>query len=57
MISFVLDGIHEDLNQIKKKPFVEQKDYVNRPDYDVAKEFWDNYLLRNKSIITELFYG
>jgi len=26
LITFLLDGLHEDLNRVKKKPYVESKD-------------------------------
>ncbi|XP_060587282.1 ubiquitin carboxyl-terminal hydrolase 4-like [Ruditapes philippinarum] len=56
-MAFLLDGLHEDLNRIKKKPYVELKDADNRPDDVVAKEAWDSYKLRNDSIITDIFHG
>ena len=31
-MAFLLDGLHEDLNRIRKKPYVELKDAGNRPD-------------------------
>ena len=31
-MAFLLDGLHEDLNRIRKKPYVELKEAVNRPD-------------------------
>jgi hypothetical protein len=33
------------------------EDKPGRPDQEVAKEFWDNYLARNKSIIVDLMFG
>ncbi|WAR25185.1 UBP4-like protein [Mya arenaria] len=57
LMAFLLDGLHEDLNRIKKKPYVELNDAENRPDEVVAQEAWDNYLKRNDSIITDLFHG
>ena len=32
LMAFLLDGLHEDLNRIRKKPYVEQKDADDRPD-------------------------
>ena len=32
LMAFLLDGLHEDLNRIKQKPYVEQKDFDGRPD-------------------------
>lgn len=57
LITFVLDGIHEDLNRVKKKPYVETKDYDGRSDFVVAKESWLNHLARNQSVIVDLMHG
>ena len=32
LMAFLLDGLHEDLNRIKNKPYVELKDADGRPD-------------------------
>lgn len=32
LLAFLLDGLHEDLNRIQKKPYIELKDADNRPD-------------------------
>ena len=32
LLTFLLDGLHEDLNRIFKKPYVEMKDADGRPD-------------------------
>lgn len=32
LLAFLLDGLHEDLNRIHKKPYIEQKDADDRPD-------------------------
>ena len=32
LMAFLLDGLHEDLNRIKQKPYVEIKDANGRPD-------------------------
>lgn len=52
-----MDGLHEDLNRIKKKPYVERTDYNNRPDFEVAKESWEQFKLRNDSVIVDNLYG
>lgn len=52
-----MDGIHEDLNRVKKKPYVEGKDYDGRSDFVVAKESWLNHLARNQSIVVDLMHG
>lgn len=57
LLSFLLDGLHEDLNRVLKKPYVEDVEDHGRPDAVVAAEAWRAYLLRNKSIIVDLFQG
>ncbi|KAH9503865.1 Ubiquitin carboxyl-terminal hydrolase 32 [Bulinus truncatus] len=57
LLSFLLDGLHEDLNRVHNKPYVELKDSDGRPDRVVAREAWENHLLRNQSIIVDLFHG
>ncbi|XP_078369197.1 ubiquitin carboxyl-terminal hydrolase 4-like [Oculina patagonica] len=57
LLAFLLDGLHEDLNRVKKKPYVEIKDADGRPDAVVAKESWHNHLQRNNSIIVDTFHG
>ncbi|KDR08685.1 Ubiquitin carboxyl-terminal hydrolase 4, partial [Zootermopsis nevadensis] len=57
LLTFLLDGLHEDLNRIKKKPYIELQDASGRPDKDVAKEAWDNYRKRNDSVIVDFFHG
>ena len=32
LLTFLLDGLHEDLNRIRKKPYIEIKDSNGRPD-------------------------
>lgn len=57
LLSFLLDGLHEDLNRVQEKPYVELKDSDGRPDEEVAQEAWENHLMRNQSIIVDLFHG
>lgn len=40
MLSVLLETMHEDLNAVTKKPYVEMKDSAGRPDDVVANEFW-----------------
>ncbi|XP_012074283.1 ubiquitin carboxyl-terminal hydrolase 8 isoform X2 [Jatropha curcas] len=56
-LAFLLDGLHEDLNRVKCKPYIEVKDAEDRPDKEVADEYWKNHLARNDSIIVDLFQG
>lgn len=32
LLAFLLDGLHEDLNRIRKKPYIQLKDAEGRPD-------------------------
>ncbi|XP_021720584.1 ubiquitin carboxyl-terminal hydrolase 8-like [Chenopodium quinoa] len=57
LLSFLLDGLHEDLNRVKLKPYVEAKDGDGRSDEDVADEYWRNHLARNDSIIVDICQG
>lgn len=57
LIAYLLDGLHEDLNRILKKPYTEQVESNGRPDDVVADESWVNHLKRNDSIIVDKFQG
>jgi ubiquitin carboxyl-terminal hydrolase 4/11/15 len=50
-----LDGLHEDLNRVKKKPYIEAKDADGRPDDEFAEECWNYHKARNDSIIVDRF--
>ncbi|KAL8144007.1 hypothetical protein V2J09_017039 [Rumex salicifolius] len=57
LLAFLLDGLHEDLNRVKTKPYFEAKDGEGRPDEEVADEYWRNHLARNDSIIVDVCQG
>ncbi|XP_041110339.1 ubiquitin carboxyl-terminal hydrolase 15-like isoform X2 [Polyodon spathula] len=57
LLAFLLDGLHEDLNRIRKKPYIQLKDTEGRPDKVVAEEAWEIHLKRNDSIIVDIFHG
>ncbi|KAK6926494.1 Peptidase C19, ubiquitin carboxyl-terminal hydrolase [Dillenia turbinata] len=57
LLAFLLDGLHEDLNRVKCKPYVEAKDGDGRPDEEVADEYWQYHLARNDSIIVDVCQG
>uniref|UniRef100_A0A5B7BYP1 Ubiquitin carboxyl-terminal hydrolase n=1 Tax=Davidia involucrata TaxID=16924 RepID=A0A5B7BYP1_DAVIN len=56
-LAFLLDGLHEDLNRVKCKPYIEVKDAEGRPDEVAANEHWRNHLARNDSIIVDVCQG
>lgn len=49
--------IHEDLNRVKKKPYVEMPDQNGRSDQVMSNLYWKAFQERNKSIIVDLMYG
>ena len=55
LLAFLLDGLHEDLNRIKNKPYIEEADSDGRPDAEVALEAWRNYRARNDSVVVDHF--
>ncbi|XP_065865564.1 ubiquitin carboxyl-terminal hydrolase 8 isoform X2 [Euphorbia lathyris] len=57
LLAFLLDGLHEDLNRVKSKPYVEAKDGDGRLDEEVADEYWRNHVARNDSIIVDICQG
>lgn len=54
LLAFLLDGLHEDLNRVKHKPYLNSRDADGRPDEEVADEFWANHIARNDSIIVDV---
>ncbi|KAG8658980.1 ubiquitin carboxyl-terminal hydrolase 9 isoform X2 [Manihot esculenta] len=57
LLAFLLDGLHEDLNRVKHKPYIEMKDWGGCPDKEVAEECWRNHKARNDSIIVDVCQG
>lgn len=55
--SFLMDGIHEDLNRVLVKPYVEELEGFGMPDDKAAIESWKKHLLRHDSIIVDHFQG
>ncbi|XP_024028394.1 ubiquitin carboxyl-terminal hydrolase 8 isoform X2 [Morus notabilis] len=56
-LSFLLDGLHEDLNRVKCKLATKAEDTAGCPDEEVARDYWKNHLAQNDSIIVDLFHG
>ena len=58
VLTFMLDKLHEDLNKISRKPYFEIKvQEHNETDEQASNRFWKCYLLRENSIIVDLFHG
>ncbi|CAK72695.1 unnamed protein product (macronuclear) [Paramecium tetraurelia] len=56
-LSYLLDGLHEDLNRVLNKPIVSDIEITNESDQQASEKFWTNYTLRNQSRIQELMVG
>ncbi|KAJ3701575.1 hypothetical protein LUZ61_005280 [Rhynchospora tenuis] len=57
LLAFLLDGLHEDLNRVKHRPYIKTRDADGRPDEEVADEYWANHIARNNSIIVDVCQG
>ena len=60
LMSILLDGLHEDLNRVLKKPIVPpvESDGHSEADYvSVAGKAWEMYRLRNDSYFVDHFQG
>ncbi len=60
LVAFLLDGLHEDLNRVLKKPYVENPDWEGGGELELvqlAKRSWEGYKKRNDSVIVDLFQG
>lgn len=60
LLAFLLDGLHEDLNRIVKKPYIEAPDWEGGGIKEMvafAHKQWEIYKLRNDSVIVDLFQG
>lgn len=58
-IGTIIDLLGEDLFRRKgKKPYVEYEDnHGDKDDQEASNEYWSKHLLRNESVISDLFYG
>ncbi|CAD8139779.1 unnamed protein product [Paramecium pentaurelia] len=56
-LSYLLDGLHEDLNKVFNKPIVKEVEIIDETDFEASRIFWNNYILRNQSKIQQLMVG
>jgi ubiquitin carboxyl-terminal hydrolase 8 len=61
-LSFLLDGLHEDLNRILKKPINEvtttrEEELEKLPQQIASEQEWKIYRMRNDSIVVDFFQG
>jgi len=57
LMMFLLDGLHEDMNRVLKKPSVAKIESKGRDDDLISAESWRRYLLRNDSELVDLCFG
>lgn len=56
-LSYFLDALHEDLNQVYIKPYIQQKDYAGEDVKKFSDGAWSSHAQRNKSFIVDSFHG
>lgn len=56
-LTFLMDGLHEGLNRVKKRPEIPEQDNDKMGDSQAAELAWKHHQLCNESIIVELFQG
>jgi ubiquitin carboxyl-terminal hydrolase 2/21 len=57
-LQFLLDGLHDDLNRVQRKPKYEEiKDVAHEDDETKSQRWWKNYTDRNDSFVSQLFAG
>lgn len=56
-LAFLMDGLHEDLNRVREKRYIEEKDNHGIQDPIAAEMAWQNHRKRNDSVIVDLFQG
>ena len=57
VLAFLLDGLHEDLNRVRKKPYVERDELVGvTPEWEEVRS-WEGHKLWNDSVVVDLWQG
>jgi len=62
LLACLISGIHEDLNRIKQKPYVERDlSFGDNPTQEQlqswGREAWEAHKMRNDSVIVDLLHG
>jgi ubiquitin carboxyl-terminal hydrolase 4/11/15 len=61
LLAFLLDGLHEDLNRVRKKPYFERQELSGSPSQEqelrLAALAWEQHHMRNDSLVVDLFQG
>ena len=53
----ILDALHEDLNRVSVKPYIEFKSTDKPEDDSISSDCWYGHLARNQSIVVDLMHG
>lgn len=57
-LAYLLDGIHEDLNRVRRATYVEMADVNDGQNMRIAAaKAWDAHKRRNDSLVMDTFYG
>lgn len=57
-LAYFLDGLHEDLNRVSSKPYVEMPDIEDGENMAIAgARAWDQLRRRDDSLVLDTFYG
>jgi ubiquitin carboxyl-terminal hydrolase 4/11/15 len=57
-LAYLLDGLHEDLNRVRQKPYVEMPDITQGQNMAVAgARAWEALRRRDDSLVMDTFYG
>lgn len=57
LLAYLLDGIHEDVNTVKRKPLVPKRECSGLNLKEAAELSWEDYKKRNNSVIVEEWMG
>jgi ubiquitin carboxyl-terminal hydrolase 8 len=56
-LAFLMDGLHEDMNRVTERRYIQNPDYSLYEDRKAASIAWALHKKRNDSIIVDLFQG
>ena len=58
-LAYILDGLHSDLNRIRRPPYVEMPDADKHGSNTAVAgaEAWETFMRRNDSLVVDSFYG
>ena len=57
-LAYLLDALHEDLNRVRERPYVEIPNAVPGMKLSIAGAIaWDAFRRRNDSLVMDIFYG